>query len=153
MRDKEGERGRERERGSDCLSGAGSASLLRSSPLCSFLISACALRRLSGAGSTMATRMHKCDKRMCGCVDGNLTQTRGRSVSPPLSPHLHHVFHGLGLYLEVVLLRAVMPLFYAFIHSFTHAGGLSIQRDLESAGRFFLIIPCRHLSTSVRLFF
>lgn len=111
LRDKEREGGRERE--SDCLSGAGSASLLRSLPLCSFLISACARRRLCGAVSTMATHMHKCDKRMCGCVDGNLTHTRGRSVSPP---HLQHVFHGLGLYLEVVL-RAVMPLSYAFIHS------------------------------------
>lgn len=40
LRDEEGEGGRERE--SDYLPGAGSASLLRSSPLCSLLIAACA---------------------------------------------------------------------------------------------------------------
>lgn len=52
LRDKEGEGGRERE--SHCLSGAGSASLLRSSPLCSLLIAASAQWRSEHNGHTYA---------------------------------------------------------------------------------------------------
>lgn len=76
LRDKEREGGRERE--SDCLSGA---ALVASLLIVDFGVRAASA--LWRSERTMATRMHKCDKRMCGCVDGNLTQTRGRSVPPP----------------------------------------------------------------------